>query len=344
MRNKSFILLMLILIGTIGIANAQRKKDDRNVLDYYKLLPSDMVALPLGKHQKTADKESGMETKISIEDIKNGYLRLQGAYDGWVEVALFRKKNGDPLLVVAENGCGPACGTELTFFEFSNGKMIDVSRKVAFVYVENEIDNKLVRRYGKQEDTYYGDVLEVLPRNGTTIKTVLENEKEGLLFEIEWKNDKFVVKRDVLDFYAIFPGNLLAPKSEEKGKVVVNDKKNGYLKIKAGDDLVEAVLFRKNNGAPVLFVAESICGLGDCSTTVTKIRELVKDKWVDVSGEVLPGGISEKSLQMLSSVSDRRQSYFYRLPRIGKTVEIVEGDSKKTVYKLAWKNDKFVIQ
>jgi hypothetical protein len=46
---------------------------------------------------------------IKIEDIKNGYLRLEGPWEGWAEIALFKRTGGGYIVAHAENGCGPAC-------------------------------------------------------------------------------------------------------------------------------------------------------------------------------------------------------------------------------------------
>ena len=47
---------------------------------------------------------------IKIEDIKNGYLRLESnEWKGWTEVALFKKADGSSLVGISQVECKPGC-------------------------------------------------------------------------------------------------------------------------------------------------------------------------------------------------------------------------------------------
>ncbi|NNE98083.1 MAG: hypothetical protein HKN25_03580 [Pyrinomonadaceae bacterium] len=324
------LLLAFVLVG--GAQDVSRKS--RNVEQLYQSVVAQ-------RGLDLFDGEWAKTDKIEIRDTKNGYLKITGGIDGWLEVALFRKKDRSPVLVIGVTGCGPACGTELHAFEFKNGNAENVSEKLFPRFFENEIDNKLYRRTGKKED-YYGDILDVLPRKGTTIKTVLEDEND-VLYEIEWKNDIFEIKRNVSDLYSVFPGNLLNPENGRKGKVIIEDTKNGYLKLRIPTATVDAALFRKKDGSPVLFVVENYCGTGRCVTGEMEIRELVGGKWIDITAEVLPKGLTEKRIHAKSDFA-AKHGYQYKVPRKGRTVRIVEGDDGKTIYRLDWKNEKFVVR
>ena len=332
LRNRVGFLLLIVVFCSAAFAQGI-SRDSRNVEKLYK----DVVAqqgLPL------FSSDWNENAKIEIRDTKNGYLKITGAIDGWLEVALFRKKNRDPLLVIGVTGCGPACGTELHAFEFQKGKAIDVSKAVFEKFQGEEVERKLSRRFGKQEE-YVGDILEILPRKGTTIKTVFEDESD-VLYEFAWKNDKFELVRNVLDYYSIFPGNALHSKSTRGAKIMVNDSKNGYVKIKLRSSSVETALFRMSDGTPVMFVVENYCGTGRCATAEFEVRKFVENKWIDVTETIMPE-LAEKQIHAKSAYA-AKYGYQFKMPRKGRTVKIVEGDAGKTIYNLMWKNDKFVVK
>jgi len=325
---------MFLLLTIVSVTSAQDiSREAGNVEKLYQAVVAQQGLPVFGSDWNES-------AKIEIRDTKNGYLKITGAIDGWLEVALFRKKNRQPLLVIGVTGCGPACGTELHAFEFENGNAVEVSKSVFPKFQDGEIENKLARRFGKTED-YYGDVLEILPRKGTTIKTVFEDESD-VLYEFAWKNDKFELVRNVLDLYSIFPGSALNSKNTREAKITTNDSKNGYLNIKLKSSTVEVALFRAADGSPVMFVAENYCGTGRCVTSEYEVRKFVGNQWVDVTETILPE-ISEKQIHA-KSANAAKYGYQYKVPRKGRTVRIVEGDDGKTIYKLVWKNDKFVIQ
>lgn len=96
---------------------AQKVKNDKlNVLDYYKLEPDNAL-----------DSEA-MQAKVTITDLKNGYLKIEGAFEGHIEVALFRKKDKSPILVISNTSCGPVCNSEISAYTPEDGKMIDITK------------------------------------------------------------------------------------------------------------------------------------------------------------------------------------------------------------------------
>lgn len=68
---------------------------------------------------------------IKIEDIKNGYLRLESnEWEGWVEIALFKKTDGNYLVAFSEVGCGPDCSGDVMFLTYEDGEWTNVTKKV----------------------------------------------------------------------------------------------------------------------------------------------------------------------------------------------------------------------
>lgn len=283
-----------------------------------------------------------MQAKISVKDIANGYLKIEGAMDGWVEVALFRKKNRLPILVVGETGCGPICGTDLSIYELYRDKMVKTTKNLFPKITEKESKAKYLRTTNGSEEDFYGGVYE-LPRKGKTIRLV-NDAGEDLLFGITWENDKFVVNRSVLDFYYIYPSSEYVSNIDDKdAKVIVNDSKNGYVKIKTKGSTIEFGKFRMTDGTPVFVYAENYCGRPLCVTSDISAKKFVDGKWTDISESVLPDYEEmEKRIQKKSSYA-RKYGSQYKIPRVGRTIRIVEGEDGKTIYKLVWKNNKFIV-
>jgi hypothetical protein len=177
------IVLILILFSLFGIAKAQktRENDKRNVLEYYKLLPSNML-----------DNEGAL-AKLIVEDIKNGYLKIEGAFEGYIEVALFRKKDGSGILVVGNTSCGPVCGTDLNAYEYMDDQMKEVTEDVMPSLTEDEIRAEF-RRIVKDPNAEMVSFIYELPRFGKTIK-ILDDDSGKLIYSLEFKKDKFVITK-----------------------------------------------------------------------------------------------------------------------------------------------------
>lgn len=179
MLGKIFVALF-ILIGSFGFAEAQ-KKDTQNILDYYKILPSNALD------------DENLKAKLSVEDIKNGYLRIEGWFEGYIEVALFRKENGAGTLAVGFTECGPVCGTELKFYEYIENEMKDVTEKVFPAISEDKVRAEF-RRIVKDPNAEMVSFVYELPRIGRTIK-ILDDETGKLIYSLDWKKDRFVITK-----------------------------------------------------------------------------------------------------------------------------------------------------
>ena len=115
---------------------------------------------------------------IKVEDIKNGYLRLESAeWEGRVELALFKKADGTYLFAVSQVSCGPGCSGGMLFLTYKGGKWKNVTKQVfPYTFTEN---------YFK------------LPHIGTAIELVCgadgnESCRGGTtLSEFQWDGEKF---------------------------------------------------------------------------------------------------------------------------------------------------------
>jgi hypothetical protein len=117
---------------------------------------------------------------IKIEDIKNGYLKLQPkGSDGWAEIALFKKDDGNYLVALSQVECGPGCSGDLMFLLYSRGTWTNVTKHV---FPPGPSSN----------DGYFK-----LPRAGTAIELVCgdagnETCLNGkIISEFHWNREKF---------------------------------------------------------------------------------------------------------------------------------------------------------
>lgn len=189
MKVTGQIFVIIIMALSFSTAVSAQKKDKRNVADYYMMLPGNALE----------DKAS--KGKTIVRDLKNGYLKIEGAFEGYIEVALFRKKNGSAMLLVGATACGPVCDTEISGYEMSGDELVDVTEKVIpFLSTEDAADIYNRKKNAEDEDAEDAPVPLVygLPRYGRIIKVKADKTfapSNITLYELHFKNDKFVIVR-----------------------------------------------------------------------------------------------------------------------------------------------------
>jgi hypothetical protein len=144
-----------------------------SIVDYYLLLPKDTFETPPRQwlHNAIADKE-------------NGYMVVSG--DGAqpsFQVALFRYRDGKPLLAICEGELEGDDSVSLKFFELgADGRMHEIPRKIFPIgdfWISDEGNSK------------YADFQFELPRHGRTV--VVRNLKtKNVLHKITWNGKKFI--------------------------------------------------------------------------------------------------------------------------------------------------------
>lgn len=187
-------ILASLLTALIAVGAAAQV---RTVTDYYLAMPDDQYSTDIegNKIRGKAALERYRRSLIKIEDKRNGYLRLEGPWEGWAEIALFKKKDGSYIVGHAETGCGPACSGFVKFYTFAGGKWTDVTSQVFDEPSDDEViailkSNKIdIAESGT--DVYY-----VLPRIGTTLKMACNMCREGgssdvVLTSFRWNGAKF---------------------------------------------------------------------------------------------------------------------------------------------------------
>lgn len=191
---KTILLTALILACGLNVF-AQLK----TVTDYFLAMPNDLYSTNT-EGDKITNKSALIKFRksmIKIEDIKNGYLKIEGSWEGWAEIALFKKTDGSYLIAQAESGCGPACDGFVKFYNYKAGKWIDVTKQVFPEISEDEVKRLYINKKLDTEDgvnSYY-----LLPRIGKTVKLACNmcsdgDEQDFTLLELEWNGSKFVKK------------------------------------------------------------------------------------------------------------------------------------------------------
>jgi hypothetical protein len=196
MKIGRVLFLTLCIFLLLGFGLAQTKPT--TVTDYYLALPGGVYGI-----KGTQDSEiHGFEddflfysnernesqlairkyrrSLIKIEDIKNGYLRLESSkWEGWVEVALFKKADGNYLIAISQVECGPGCGGDLLFLTYNKGTWANVTKRV---FPSNS----------SSDEGYFK-----LPRVGTTIELICGDGSNktcrngNALDKFQWNGEDF---------------------------------------------------------------------------------------------------------------------------------------------------------
>jgi hypothetical protein len=121
---------------------------------------------------------------IKIEDIKNGYLRLESNdWKGWAEVAIFKKTDGSYVVAISQVVCAASCRGGVIFATYRSGHWKNVTKQVF--------------PHSQQREGYYQ-----LPREGTSIVLICGDKSSkscvfgGELAEFQWNKEKFVPQSD----------------------------------------------------------------------------------------------------------------------------------------------------
>jgi hypothetical protein len=197
---KHILSLIIVILAFASFMSAQPK----TVTDYYLAMPNNVYSTDMEGNKITSKPTLTKFRKslIKIEDIKNGYLKLEGTWEGWAEIALFKKTDGQYIIAQAENGCGPACVGFVKFWTYTAGKWTEITKQV-FADLSEKTAAKAFNAKKPAADEaadekgfsfYY-----LLPRQGKTLKVACnectQSGAEDFVFmEYEWNGAKFVKK------------------------------------------------------------------------------------------------------------------------------------------------------
>jgi hypothetical protein len=168
--------ISFLMTAAIAILTLLRAADDKpmTVVDYYLLLPEKTFEAPVPDWLQNA----------TVIDKQNGYIAITG--DGAqpnFEVALFRYRDGRPLLVVCEGEHEGDDRVSLEFFHLgTDGRMHKAPRRIfpiGDMWSSGEVEKK------------YQDFRFDLPRRGRTI-IVRSSKTKKILHRLTWNGEKFV--------------------------------------------------------------------------------------------------------------------------------------------------------
>ncbi|MFT3744609.1 MAG: hypothetical protein QM785_10000 [Pyrinomonadaceae bacterium] len=198
MNKLALTFIVLILSATASMAQL------KTVTDYFLAMPADLYSTDINGDKVTSKTALSAHRRslIKIEDIKNGYLRLEGSWEGWADISLFKRTNGSYLVTQAEIDCGPACTGFVKFWSVTNGKWSDVTKSVFTELKDAEAAKLFNSRKAKGDEVatandfsfYY-----LLPREGTTIKAACnectqDGDDDFVFAEWSWNGTKFTRK------------------------------------------------------------------------------------------------------------------------------------------------------
>lgn len=193
-RNRIIFALTVVcaLFIVVVATSAGFQQQPRDVVDYYLLLPARYLTLGGGAQER--------DTAIKIRDIKNGYLRIEGAWKGYTEIALFRNPDGSALIGVSNVSFGPGPDQRIYFLSYDGKTWIDKTKEVFARAPQSQIAAMYKKKKSREDKDYGQDVphLYRLPRLGTTIKVVTTpgfTEVEITLAELNWENGRFEIVR-----------------------------------------------------------------------------------------------------------------------------------------------------
>jgi hypothetical protein len=192
LRIASMQILVLLILVVCAIAQTQPK----TVTDFYLALPGGIYGIEGTQNSDVPGFEDDFffyanernesrasilkyrKSLIKIEDIKNGYLRLESNdWKGWAEIALFKKVDGSYVVAISQIVCEQGCSGGVIFATYKSGDWKNVTKQV----------------FPRSPQGYYR-----LPRIGTSIFLIC-GDKSGKachfgeeLAEFQWNKEKFV--------------------------------------------------------------------------------------------------------------------------------------------------------
>lgn len=186
MKKVSYLLIAIIAFSTLAFAQP------KTVTDFYLAMPSNLYNFKQIKDKAALTKYR--KKNIKIEDIKNGYLRIESTdHEGHGEVALFKKTDGSYIVGQVEVGCGPVCGGGVDFWTYKSGKWTNVTGQV-FTFSEADLNKLFDSRNVEESDR--ASFFE-LPREGKIMTLKCDDcdaNGDGILAKFEWNGSKFVKK------------------------------------------------------------------------------------------------------------------------------------------------------
>ncbi|MEI6123786.1 MAG: hypothetical protein WCQ95_09160 [Bacteroidota bacterium] len=194
---KKIIILMVLVFCALCIHRAKGQETQKNVEDYFLIMPSNYWDL---NEQVFSDKQKML--MIDEKDIKNGWLKFSGkdasnVWEGWGEFVIFKKPDKSYMMAVTILSCGPECSQTIKFYELNNQNWKEVTLDVFQPLTTQALSAKYKALVGTDDFADNPPVIYVLPRYGTTINVVTQEDITGhkiILASYSYVNGKFLLK------------------------------------------------------------------------------------------------------------------------------------------------------
>ena len=194
---KKVMILMVLAFFASCCVHAQNPATQKNVVDYFMMMPGSLW--DLNSHDYNDLQKTAM---IDEKDIKNGWLKFTGKdtsdiWEGWGEFVLFKKPDKTYMMAVSILSCGPECNQSLKFFELNQKSWKEVTADVFKPVAKKFLSMKYVSLAGNDEFAESPPVIYVLPRYGTDITVVTQEDITGHKFTLAtyaYTNGKFILK------------------------------------------------------------------------------------------------------------------------------------------------------
>lgn len=190
---RTFVLLIFACLSFAFSISAQTKVP-KTVADFYYLLPNDRFAPFDDGSKKIPSLYSYRKSIIKIEDIKNGYIKIEADWDGWAEIVIFKKTNGDYIVGVSSVACGPVCGSSVEFLSYKNGQWKDVTEQIFPKITEAQVRAAYEQKNLKVGEEGLPELVYNLPRVGKTITVDTDGTELDYTFKLTWNGSKFILQ------------------------------------------------------------------------------------------------------------------------------------------------------
>jgi hypothetical protein len=183
------ILASIVFLPYRGLAETPT-----TIKEYYYRLPADQYTPAHGV--EGASQETSLQdyrkSLIAIEDTKNAYLKLQGAWEGWAEFVLFRKRDGSDVIAESSVHCGPVCEGELTLSTYQNGTWAKVEKKIFPSFSQRALDAAFKsKEIDPGEHPSYYFILLPQEKAIHIACNLCKDDKPVTLLELLWDGEKF---------------------------------------------------------------------------------------------------------------------------------------------------------
>ena len=174
------------------------KKEHKNVLDYYLLLPKQLLIGELGITDKRDTKEFRLNS-IKQENPAYGRVNIKAGFlvaspDAFIKMALFKDRlnNRDILSIVL--GCGepPVQYCDFGFVVFDKSSLKWYVNKEVFPWKKFYAKCDSITSAYTGTEYFLPNI--ILPEFGTTISVIDAWNGENSVFKIDWTGKQFVVR------------------------------------------------------------------------------------------------------------------------------------------------------